>query len=43
VERRKVVPVNGKNAYSWSRGIAPLILCLGSRCRWVVNIKLRPY
>jgi hypothetical protein len=28
-----VPPVNATKTYGWSRGIAPLILNLGTRCR----------
>jgi hypothetical protein len=35
-------PVHGIKAYSGSRGVAPLILNLGSRWRWVVSFAIRP-
>jgi hypothetical protein len=37
----KVVPVHAMKAYGWSRGIAPLILNLGTRWRCVVNFTPR--
>jgi hypothetical protein len=30
-------------SYRRSRGLTPLILNLGTRCRWVVNFTLRPF
>jgi len=38
----KAVPDHSMKAYRGSRGIAPLILNLFTRCRWVVDFKLRP-
>jgi hypothetical protein len=39
--KHKVVPLHAMNAYSESRGIAPLILNLRTRRRWEVNITAR--
>lgn len=38
----EVVPVHVMNAYRVSRGTAPLVLKLGTRCRWVVSFTPRP-
>jgi hypothetical protein len=38
----KAVPVHAVKAYRGTRGIAPLILNLGTRWRWVVNFTPRP-
>jgi len=38
----KVVPVHAMKIYRRSRGIAPLILNLGTRLRWVVNFTPQP-
>ena len=39
--KSEIVPVLGMRAYSWSRGIAPPILNLGTRWRWVVTVMHR--
>jgi hypothetical protein len=38
----KLLPVHTMKIYSGCRGIAPLILNLGTRWRWVVNLAIRP-
>jgi hypothetical protein len=38
-----VVPVHAMKAYRGRSGIAPVILNLGAKWRWVVNITPRPY
>jgi hypothetical protein len=38
----KVVPVHNMKACRGSKGIPPLILDLGAKWRWVVNIMPRP-
>ena len=38
----KVAPIFAKKAYKVSRCTNPIILNLGARLRWVVNISLRP-
>jgi len=35
--------MHAMKAYKGSRGITPLILNLGSRCRSVVNVTIRPH
>jgi len=39
----EVVPVPARKAHRGSRGIAPLILNLSIKCRWVVNFMTRLY
>jgi hypothetical protein len=38
----KVVPVHATRAHGGNRGIPPLLLNLGDRWRWVVNVTPRP-
>jgi hypothetical protein len=40
--KSKVLPLHPMKAYRGSRGIAPLVLKLGARWRWVVNFTPRP-
>ena len=40
--KSKIVPVYGMRTYGWSRSIAPSILNLGTRWRWVVTVMNRP-
>jgi len=39
----EVVPDHARKAHRGSRGIAPLILNLSIKCRWVVNFMTRLY
>jgi hypothetical protein len=39
----KIVPMHAKKASGESTGIAPLILNLGARWNWKVNITPRPF
>jgi hypothetical protein len=40
--RSEVYLAHAMRAYRWFRGIAPLILNHGTRCRWVSNFTFRP-
>jgi len=40
--KSKAAPVHAVKTYRGSRCIAPLILKLGTRCRWAVNFRSRP-
>jgi len=42
VKRYAAVPVHAMEVYRRSRGIAPLILYLGSSSRWVVSFTFPP-
>jgi hypothetical protein len=39
----KLPPVHAMEAYRGSRDIAPLVINLGTKWRWVVNFKLRSF
>jgi hypothetical protein len=41
-QKVKIFPLPAMKTYRGSRGIAPLFLNLGCRCRWVVNFTLQP-
>jgi hypothetical protein len=42
-KKGEIFPVHATKAHNESRGIAPLILYLGTRWRLVVNFTSRPY
>ena len=39
----KVVPVHAMEAHKGNGGITPLILNLGTRCRWIANFPIWPF
>jgi hypothetical protein len=42
VMKDEVVPVHAMQAYGGRSGVAPLILNLGTRWKWVANLTLQP-
>jgi hypothetical protein len=42
IGKGKIINVYAMKVYMWSRGIIPLMLDFGTRCRWVVNLTLPP-